>query len=261
MNGSPYIVIPVYNAFEEARECIESVLKCSKTDTLVLVIDDCSPEGDFRKFIGESSVDDRLEFLRNEDNLGFVGTCNRGMRAYPERDVLLLNSDTVVTPRWLEKLQVAAYSEDSIGTVTPFTNNGAICSIPRMSEDNEIPSGLSLSEWAEIVEESASGEYQELPTCIGFCVYLKRAMLEEVGLFDETVFGKGYGEENDLSLRAQAAGFRDILDHHTFIHHKGNCSFLGLREELSGKNLEILKQRYPHYLDRVSKFCYRNPLR
>lgn len=256
------VIIPVYNAFEEACVCVRSVLCCTDSAVRILVIDDASPSGDFAEVL-RKEVDPgmRAEVVRNGRNLGYVGSCNRGMRLAGEDDVVLLNSDTEVTPRWLEKLGAAAYSRPNIGTVSPFTNNGVLCSIPRFCRENAIPAGMSIDEFAAAIEAASRREYPELPTCMGFCVYIPRRVLERVGLFDEATFGRGNGEENDFSCRAQAAGFVDILDDATFVYHKGNASFLELKNELMQRNGRLLHERHPHYFDNVSKFCSRDPLR
>lgn len=256
------VVIPVYNAFKDALECLQSVLLYSAEAERILVIDDCSPEGDLAKYLSDSGVlDNRLEVIRNSENLGFVATCNSGMRLARNLDIVLLNSDTVVTPRWLKKMQSAAYSRREIGTVTPFTNNGAICSFPRWCEDNAIPKHITLNEYAQIFEEASIREYPILPTCVGFCVYIKREVLERVGLFDEVTFGRGYGEENDLSCRAQAAGFFDVLDDATFILHKGSLSFKAEKASLIARNEVALQRKHPLYFAKQRDHWIANPLR
>jgi GT2 family glycosyltransferase len=256
------VIIPVYNAFKDALECVHSVLAQSSEAERILVIDDCSPEGDLAKCFSDAGVfDPRLEVIRNTENLGFVATCNSGMRLARNLDVVLLNSDTVVTPRWLKKMQAAAYSKREIGTVTPFTNNGNICSFPRWCEDNSIPRNMTLNEYAQIIEDAAAREYPKLPTCVGFCVYIKREVLEKVGLFDEVTFGRGYGEENDLSCRAQAAGFFDVLDDATFIQHKGSLSFKAEKAALIARNEVALQRKHPHYFGKQRAHWIANPLR
>lgn len=254
------IVIPVYNAFEVALECIKSVLSTAPKWVQVCVIDDASPDGVLSEFLPADVMrHPRLSVLRNEVNLGFVGTCNRGMLFESSGDVVLLNSDTIVTPRWIQKMRRAAYSRPKIGTVTPLTNNGTICSVPLFLENNSIPSGYSLRELAELVEAVSENEYIELPTCVGFCVYIRREMLDQVGLFDP-IFKQGYGEENDLSLRGLQAGFVNIIDDATFIYHRGNMSFKEMRESLSAANSEVLRRRYVDYEPSVARFCATNPL-
>ncbi len=262
MDTNCTIIIPVYNVFAEAADCLQSVLKHTPEEVPVLVIDDASPDGDFRAFLPQEFAGaPQLTLLRNERNLGYAATCNLGIGRAAGRDVVLLNSDTEVTKSWLQNMREAAYSRAGVATVTPFTNNGIICSLPNFCRDNVIPCGLALDELAEIVREVSRREYPELPTCVGFCVYIRREALDAVGAFDAETFGRGYGEENDFSCRARAAGFVDLLDDASYVYHKGNASFEGLKGELEKRNGELLRQRYPHYFDEVSRFCSRDPLR
>jgi len=175
-------------------------------------------------------------------------------------DVILLNSDTEVTSGWTRKLQAAAYSRPAVATVTPLTNNGVICSFPCFCMDNELPDGLTLDELSNLIARVSAREYPELPTAIGFCMYIRREVIDKIGGFDEEAFGKGYGEENDFCCRARNAGYVDILDDATFIYHKGNMSFKEARNELSKRNEIILRERHPDYYPRVSAFCAAFPL-
>ncbi len=255
------IVIPVYNAFDATIDCINSVLSTiPRRGVDVCVIDDASPTGELRDHVPAHALqDDRLRLLRNKENLGFVGTCNRAMLMESKNDIILLNSDTIVTRGWVEKLQEAAYSRPNVGTVTPLTNNGTICSIPRFLENNQLPKGYTLEQFAQLVEERSPRLYVEAPTCVGFCTYIRRECLDEVGVFDP-VFKQGYGEENDLSLRGKARGFVNLIDDKTFIYHRGNMSFKEMREALSAANTRILNDRYPSYEQSVALFCSSNPL-
>jgi GT2 family glycosyltransferase len=254
------VIIPVYNAFDVTLDCVESVLRTIPRGVRVCVIDDASPSGQFQDVLPASMRRRReLTVLRNEKNLGFVGACNRGMLLESSGDVILLNSDTIVTKGWVQKLRRAAYSGERIGTVTPLTNNGTICSVPRFLENNTLPQGFTLEEFSRLIEEVSGRAYVEAPTCVGFCTYIRRQMIDEVGVFDP-VFKQGYGEENDLSRRAKARGFANIIDDATFVYHRGNMSFKEMREALSRANTEILRQRYPDYEQSVAQFCSENPL-
>lgn len=263
MERAVSVIIPVYNAFSEAALCLESVLQHSPRDVRVVVIDDCSPQGDFAKYLSpELRSDSRVSLVRNEVNLGFVGACNHGMLELSGKDdVILLNSDTEVTARWVEKLAAAAYDRPKVATVTPLTNNGTICSFPRFCQDNALIPGYSLDEFAALVESVSAREYPELPSCVGFCTYIRREVIDRLKGFDAEAFGKGYGEENDFSCRAQALGYVDLLDDATFIYHKGNMSFREARSELTERNSEILRKRHPLYFDNVGRFCRAFPLR
>lgn len=266
INKSVCIIIPVYNAFEATLACLESVVKYSPSSVKIIAIDDQSSMGSFAEYYKKNHLDLgnstplNLVLLKNDKNLGFVGTCNRGMMLESgSDDIILLNSDTVVTKDWISKLQFAAYRQANIATVTPLTNNGTICSVPNFIVDNVLPDFLTLDEYALLIENTSKRLYPIIPTCVGFCTYIKREVLEKVGYFDP-VFNKGYGEENDLSLRCQELGYVDILDDTTFIHHKGSLSFGDMKEQLSKDNTILIGERYPNYFAVVSEFCRTNPL-
>lgn len=263
MERPVFIIVPVYNAFKETEACLASVLKHSPASSRILVIDDCSPQGKLAEYLPAYILRDaRLTLIRNDTNLGFVKTCNRGMLELSgNSDVILLNSDTEVTARWVEKLERAAKSRPEIATVTPLTNNGVICSFPRFCRDNELLPGMTLDRIAALVEEVSAQEYPELPTCVGFCTYIKRAAIEKLQGFDGEAFGKGYGEENDFSCRARKFGLVDVLDDATFIYHKGNMSFGKDQIALSEANTATLRKRHPLYFDDVGRFCREFPLR
>ena len=170
-----------------------------------------------------------LSVLAHETPLGFLRSANRALRE-SARDAVLLNSDTQVTAGWLGRLRAAAYSDAKIATVTPFSNNATICSLPRFLDENAIPAGYTIDSFGALVTRVSRREYPRLPTGVGFCLYVKRSVLDEIGLFDEA-FGLGYGEEVDLCLRAASRGYVHVLDDATFIFHEGSRSFGRSREQ------------------------------
>jgi GT2 family glycosyltransferase/glycosyltransferase involved in cell wall biosynthesis len=256
------IIIPVYNAPERLQECVESIFKCTdEIDYIIRIINDCSPDPGVEKYLKTIENHPNVSIIRNEKNLGFVGSVNKGM-SIAEGDVVLLNSDTIVTKNWLKKMKAAAYSHGSIATVTPFTNNGTVCSIPEFDADNELPEGFTIESFARYVEKVSERLYPEIPTGVGFCMYIKWEVLKDVGLFDEEAFGKGYGEENDFCFRASEKGYIHVVADDTYIFHKGSMSFKGEKFKLIETNLKKLNTRYPYYDKKVHAYVFgNNPLR
>jgi glycosyltransferase involved in cell wall biosynthesis len=197
--------------------------------------------------------------LENERRRGFVGSANRGMAA-STRDVVLLNSDTEVTAGWLDKLQAAALSDETVATVTPFSNNATLVSLPRAFEVNALPAGLDVDAFARVVESVSQRAYPRLPTGVGVCLYVKRCALDAVGPFDEQRFGLGYGEENDFCMRAAAAGFVHALDDATFVYHAGERSFGAARPALARSAMRALTRAHPGYLRLIADFMKADPL-
>ena len=263
------IIVPIYNAYEFTEECIKSVIKNTDLNkhTLVL-INDKSPDEKILPMLQkyrEENQDKKIVVLDNEENMGFVKTVNKGMQ-YSENDVILLNSDTEVTARWTEKIQQCAYSNQYIATVTPLTNNGTICSVPNFGIDNELPENMTLAEYAEMIEKSSKSRYPELTTGNGFCMYIKRDVIKELGLFDAKTFGKGYGEENDFCYRALDHGYTNVLCDNTFIYHKGTQSFkkenmTATRAALIEEHMKLLTNKHPIYVQKTDNFIANNPIR
>ncbi|WP_417697042.1 glycosyltransferase [Psychromonas sp.] len=256
------IIIPVYKGFEETVNCINSVFEVDCDQAFnVIVINDCSPEPELTEELRALSSQLSFTLIENEVNLGFVGTVNRGMRLNSENDVLLLNSDTIVTNNWLSKITSAAYSKPTIGTVTPFSNNATICSYPRFCVDNELPTLVTLNELSAVFAKENKAGIVDLPTAHGFSMFIKRATLNEVGFFDEQKWGKGYAEENDFSLRAARLGWRNVMATDAFVHHLGSVSFAGNTDEFIATNLRKLNGIYPDYPQAVQSFINADPIR
>ncbi len=249
------VIIPVYAGFEETRRCIESVLKahCATAFELVL-IDDASPEPELVVYCESLRNRPGVTLLVNQRNLGYVETVNIGMRLHPDRDVVLLNSDTEVADGWLDRLQKCVHSAPDIATATPFSNYATICSYPVFCADNAMPPDVSLAELDRLFARVNAGAHVDIPTAVGFCMYIRRPCLAQVGLFDAEQFGRGYGEENDFSRRAAKAGWRNVLCADTFVFHAGGVSFGTERATLAPAAAEALSRLHPEYAELVQRF-------
>ena len=259
--GPVDIIIPVYGAAPEFARCAASV--AAHTDLqrhrLVVVLDGPGQD-EARRALGRLPAPAQLTILENERQMGFVASANKGM-AFSDRDVVLLNSDTEVTAGWLEKLQAAAYSDPAIATVTPFSNNATLCSLPRSFVANALPAGLDADALGRLVEERSRREDPRIPTGVGVCLYVKRKVLDAIGPFDEARFGRGYGEENDFCMRALRAGYVHVLDDATFIYHAGQRSFGPSRDARVRRAQGTLRRLHPGYLPTIAAFMREDPLR
>src|SRR5262249_39452413 len=140
-------------------------------------------------------------------------------------DVVLLNSDTEVANDWLDRLHACAASDAKIATVTPFSNNATICSYPFHGWQGSVPGTLGLAELDRVFARANAGRVVDLPTAVGFCMYIRRPALDALGLFDAERYGRGYGEENDFCMRAAKVGWRNVLAGDVFVYHEGSVSF------------------------------------
>jgi GT2 family glycosyltransferase len=183
----------------------------------------------------------RLE--TNAKNLGFVRTMNRAVAEAVARraDLLLLNSDTVLTQGALTEMVRVAELEHMIGFVNPRSNNATLATLPLRAPSAALPDWRALA--------ARLPRYSFVPTAVGFCLFIRWNILAEFGGFDE-VYGQGYNEENDLVMRAGRCGYRAVLANHAFVWHEGESSFAIAdisRDRWEPVNRAILDARYPEY--------------
>lgn len=254
------VVVPVYRGLDQTRRCLESVLAARQETPFELVlIDDCGPDPGLRTYLAALQGRSGVTLLVNDRNLGFVGSVNRGMALHPDRDVVLLNSDTEVANDWLDRLRRCACSEPEIGTVTPFSNNATICSYPYEGWSGGVPGTLGLRALDALFARANPGLSVEVPTAVGFCMYIRRACLDATGYFDAERFGRGYGEENDFCMRAARAGWRNMLAADLFVYHEGGVSFGAEGSDLQRHAIGVLLEAHPDYLARVEEWKSRDP--
>jgi GT2 family glycosyltransferase/glycosyltransferase involved in cell wall biosynthesis len=248
------IIVPIFNAYDEVKSCLSSLIRQTTWPCGLILIDDASTDGRIAKLLDTIKGYPGVTVCRNPENLGFTRTVNLGIAMAGGCDVVLLNSDTVVTPRWLENLRVAAYAQADVGTVTPLSNNAGAFSVPERNVVNVLPSWLSADRYARAVSQSSAGLYPEAPTGNGFCLYIRRAMLDDVGALHETAFPRGYGEENDLCMRALRRGWRHVIDDRTIIYHVRSASFGAEKDALYRDGRQVIDRRYPEYGALVRQF-------
>ena len=257
------LVIPTYRGLDETARCIASVIAARRADGIdceIVVINDCSPDAALVDHLRRLADAGDITLHHNPENLGFPATVNIGLALHDDRDVVLVNADTLVYGDWLRRLQRTAYSSPDIATVTPFSNDASILSYPAPYEENPIPStdqGLALDAHARAVN---AGRIIDLPTAVGFCMYIRRDCLDEVGPFDSEHFGRGYGEENDFCERAAALGWRHVAATDVFVTHFGGRSFGRNKQLLVERNSRILNQLHPGYDRRIQDFIEADPL-
>ena len=256
------ILIPVYDGYDDVKRCVESVLKHSDARHSVYLLDDASPDQRILPMLQDfAEADPRVKVLPAERNVGFVVNVNRGLEL-SRNNVVVLNSDTKVTPGWLERMDRCLRSDRRIGIVSPLSNNATLLSVPVMNYNNQLPEKMTIDSFAELVSRSSTRSYPRLPTAHGFCMLISRLTLDRIGNFDLD-FGLGYGEENDFCMRAWQAGIESVCCDDAYVYHNGKVSFNSVEQidEHRQYNQKMLNQRWPNYVQGISVFFHINPLR
>ncbi len=234
------IVIITYNNLDYTINCIESIKKYTKKDTYeIIIIDNMSTDGT-REWLKKQS---NLKIIMNDYNVGFPKGCNQGIEeANVDFDILLLNNDTIVTTNWLNNLNKCLYSSDEIGAVGAVSNHDENLQGVDFTYDNFD----TMQELAKNNNISNKDKWEEKAFLIGFCILIKREVINKVKSLDE-FFSPGYIDDNDLSLRIIKAGYKLMLCHDSFIHHYLGSAF---RKDLNKfypilyKNREYFKLKW-----------------
>ncbi|GKU25982.1 bifunctional glycosyltransferase family 2 protein/class I SAM-dependent methyltransferase [Clostridium folliculivorans] len=232
------IIILTYNNIEYTKKCIDSIRKYTEhLDYEIIVIDNNS--SDETKEWLKRCIDIRCIF--NEYNIGFPKGCNQGINIATGDSILLLNNDVIVTPKWLNNLSLALWSNDSVGAVGAVTNSCSYYQTIPTSYNNYD----ELVEFADKYNDSDEKKWEQRIKLIGFCMLIKKSVINEVGLLDER-FTPGNYEDDDYSYRIIKAGYKLLLCKDTFVHHYGSVSF----KRDPGKTNNIMYENYRKFIEK-----------
>jgi len=242
------IIIPVYNAIDEVTDCLDSVIQNTHlgSNIKLLVINDASTDNNIYTRLNTYKNIPGVRIIHNKKNIGYTNNVNYGLSLCGEDDVVLLNSDTIVSKNWLRQMSIAAYQSNDIGTVTAVSNGAGAFSVPKAGW-NDIPDHFSITHIARLVASSIDSAFVTTPTGNGFCLFIKRELIDDIGIFDMAKFPRGYGEENDFCMRAVSKGWVNIIDIKTFVYHKRSASFKGEKELLIEQGISQVKNDHPYY--------------
>ncbi len=229
---------------EATKECVDSVMRHTDYPYRLILIDNASKREteEYLKGLKGAKGDRELILIRNSENLGFVRAVNQGIKASSAPYICIMNNDTVAASGWLAEMIAVMESRPEIGLLNPSSNTSG-----------QFPEGASIDAYAASLKKF-KGEIQELYTCRGFCMLLKRPVIEKLGLLDE-IYHLGYFDDTDYCKRAQALGFRTARAKASYVYHKENTSFKAFKDnrELFRKNEEVFFGRWGRHV-RVGYF-------
>ena len=252
------VIIPIYNSLDWLKICIDAVIKNTNHNILgkIYLLDDGSKEEtkDYLKEIS-NKYSELVEVIFNKENLGFVKTCNKGMKISKGDYVLLLNTDCIVSKNAIEKMATAMSKDKKIGLLCPISSVASNLSY-------SIPEGMNFMQINEVFERQFKGKTFDACTVVGNCLMISRENINKVGPFDE-IFGKGYTEETDYQFKSMAKGFKAKVLIDTFVYHQCRVTFGESEEQLKirEEHLKIFFDRWnDEYQKLMKKYSKNNPI-
>jgi len=215
-NGTSIIML-THNNLSMTQLCINSILQFTDVPYEIIVVDNNSTDGT----VPWLKSLNHIKLILNDKDEGVPKGRNQGIEAADKNnDILLLNSDVCVTKNWLRNMQLALYSETTVGAVSCVSN---ISSYLQAIATN-YTTLEEMHAFAEKINISNLNSWDERIMLLGFCMLIKRSTLDKVGLFDE-IFTPGGFEDDDYSYRVRLEGYKLLLCRDTFVHQDASSTF------------------------------------
>ena len=245
------IIMLTCNKLEYTIKAVESIRKYTDKGTYeIIVIDNASTDNTVEWL----KKQDDLKLILNKENLGFPKGCNQGIEVATGTEILLLNNDVIVTPKWLQNMVKTLYSNDKYGAVGPVTNSAPGQEIAISYKEEE-----EINDFANEVFRKFKNKITKKIKLVGFCLLIRKKILDKIGVLDE-IFSPGNYEDDDLSIRILLEGYDLILCESVFIHHFGSVSFkkkVVAFNTLLNKNKEKFNEKWSLDLEYVG-ICRRD---
>jgi len=239
------IIITVYNGYEALQNCIKSLLAHTDFTFPIYIYNDASTDARVKPYLDAIEQQHKhIKVTHHDKNMGYLANVNQAM-ANSSHDIVLLNSDTRVTANWLTEMRTIA-TDKRIGAVCPLSDDATILSLKNHRQYQQL--------------NVLTGLWFEIPTAVGFCMLIKRTIIQQLGGFD-AYYAPGYGEECDYSMRIRLAGYHIAAAPAAFVYHQGSQSFDQTATELKQQHQKLLELRWPSYNQEIHAFIQRSPVR
>jgi GT2 family glycosyltransferase len=216
------IVIPVFNALDCTKACLEAIEeKDTKVLCEIIVIDNGSTDGT-KAWLDAYAIDRPLfRVVHNDSNRGFAPAVNQGILLSLGEYIVILNNDTIPGEGWLDRLILGMKEDDYLGIVSPITNY--VGEGPQLAPEANGLLDYEIDRFSSQIVDRNTIDY--VPSrLVFFCVMLKRALIDTIGVLDEG-YVRGNFEDDDYCFRAIMAGYKLGIVKNAFVYHRGSASF------------------------------------
>lgn len=238
------VIVLGYNHFGRTTgPCLNSLTPwIGDTDIEIIAFDNASPDGSGERTRQWCTKHPSVIFQQSSENLGYAGGMNKAATRARGQWLLLVNNDTEFPANTLDALKKvirdAPANMAMLGPVTNAAGNGQRLYDPCKSKQEWLETGAWLN-------MHPTGLYLPTYRCDFFCVAIRRDAWEQLKGLD-TIFGRGYYEDFDFSMRLRAAGFDQAITEDVFIYHQGSATFSGNPKlyALIKQNKNIIMRRH-----------------
>lgn len=243
-NTKVFVVILNFNSGQQIVNCLSSVLQGQNSLVKILVVDNGSKDNSL-EFISDQFPS--VEIIKNEQNLGFAGGNNRGIKFALDNSaeyIFLLNPDTTINRNTVKNLLEIIESDKKIGIVgmKVYSMDNKIWSCGGEIDKKRFTGGLIG------FGEKDHGLYdkeKEVDFISGAAMFVKREVFENIGPFPRDYFL--YYEDVDFCLRAKKAGFKIYFTPHSIVYHDWS-SIIGkkspMKEYFMARNHFLFLEKY-----------------
>ncbi|VAX36953.1 hypothetical protein MNBD_UNCLBAC01-1846 [hydrothermal vent metagenome] len=207
------LIIISYNQLDYTRQCVASIQKHTEYPYHLLIIDNCSNQ-ETRDYLCGLQRQKNVDIIFNQVNQGWIGGVNQGLNYGVYEYYCVMNNDIEVYPCWLSEMVAIAQKDKKIGLVNPQWES------PKKYKED-------YAKFLNEVISQQKGEYAQTDWMRGFCFLVKRGVVEAIGGLD-TIYGSGYYDDWDYSVRAVEAGYRCVRAKGAFVYHCKNVTFTSL---------------------------------
>ena len=235
------IVLITFNNLEYTKSCIDSIFAYSRYPNFQLIlVDNHSKDGTIKYLKELQRRKTNVQVIFNEENKGFAGGNNVGLKVADGEYIVFLNNDTVVTRDWLYVLMSILQENPRLGMIGPVSNT--VWNVQKIQTAYQTMD--EMRQWAEDYTNEHPCDYRAVNMLGFFCLMTKREVIEKVGLLDEN-YGVGMFEDDDYCRRVKEAGYELGYTKKVFIHHKGSASF----GQLSSREYDAIWEENKAYFE------------
>ncbi|MDA3835588.1 MAG: glycosyltransferase, partial [Spirochaetales bacterium] len=225
------IIIVTYNSLPDVKQCVSSIVSNTSLLYELIIVDNSSTDGtqEYLKTLANAKT------ILNSTNNGFSRACNQGIKEAEGDYIVLLNPDTAVTKNW--DARMIAHFKEGVGAVGPVSNYVAGLQKFEFYKKEPVVGEIDINTLAVKLYQWNRGQGVETKLLIGFCLMIKKEVIEKIGMLDEDLF---LGNDDlEYSLRLRNNGYKLLVATDTFIYHKGQASF---KSEPSAKTKAIVQE-------------------